>query len=92
MFPTDTPPSDLVQSHVSIGFDRTAIQRDINVVLPLVRMRELVAQGVLGSLAPSVYTFMGAQRPPYEALEASGAEVGRRLRADGVDYVFLTGT
>jgi D-proline reductase (dithiol) PrdB len=92
VFPTDTPASDLVQSHVSIGFDRTAIQRDINVVLPLDRMRELVAQGVLGGLAPSVYTFMGAQRPPYDALEASGAEVGRRLRADGVDYVFLTGT
>ena len=44
VFPTDTPARDLVQSHVSIGFDRTAIQRDINVVLPLDRMRELVQQ------------------------------------------------
>src|SRR5438034_7873545 len=71
VFPTDTPARDLVQSHVSIGFDRTAIQRDLNVVLPLDRMRELVQQGAIGSLAPNVYAFMGAQRPPYEALEAS---------------------
>src|SRR5215204_725439 len=40
VFASDSPPNELVQSHVSIGFDRTAIQRDINVVLPLDRMRE----------------------------------------------------
>src|SRR5947209_5394758 len=67
VFRTDALPRDLVQSHVSIGFDRTAIQRDINVVLPLDRMRELVEQGAIGSLGPNVYAFMGAQRPPYEA-------------------------
>jgi D-proline reductase (dithiol) PrdB len=92
VFPSDTPPNELVQSHVSIGFDRTAIQRDINVVLPLDRMRELVDQAAIGSLGPNVYAFMGAQRPPYEALETSGAEVGTRLRSEGVDAVFLTGT
>ena len=92
VFPTDSWPQDLVQSHVSIGFDRTAIQRDLNVVLPLDRMRELADQGAIGSLGPNVYAFMGAQRPPYDALEASGAEAGGRLRAEGVDFVFLTGT
>jgi hypothetical protein len=35
---------------------------------------------------------MGAQRPPYDALEAKGAEVGQRLRSEGVEFVFLTGT
>jgi D-proline reductase (dithiol) PrdB len=92
VFPSDTPARELVQSHVSIGFDRTAIQRDLNVVLPLDRMRELVEQGVIGRLGANVYAFMGAQRPPYDALEAHGAEVGARLRSDGVEYVFLTGT
>jgi D-proline reductase (dithiol) PrdB len=92
VFPTDSRPLDLIQSHVSIGFDRTAIQRDLNVVLPLDRMRELVQQGTIGSLGPNVYGFMGAQRPPYDALEASGAEVGQRLRSDGVEFAFLTGT
>src|SRR5215208_4714394 len=90
VFPIDTQPRELIQSHVSIGFDRTAMQRDLNVVLPLDRMRELVEDGVIGSLGPNVYAFMGAQRPPYEAIEASGTEVGRRLRSEGVDFVFLT--
>ena len=71
---------DLVQSHVSIGFDRT-IQRDLNVALLLDRMHELVDQGAIGSLGPDVYAFMGAQRRPYVALEASGADVGGRLRS-----------
>jgi D-proline reductase (dithiol) PrdB len=92
VFATGSDANELLQSHVSIGFDRTAIQRDINVVLPLDRMRELVQQGTIGDLGPQVYSFMGAQRPPYEALESSGAEVGSRLRAEGVDVVFLTPT
>ena len=71
---------------------RTAIQRDINVVLPLDRFRELVDQKTIGSLGPSVFAFMGAQRPPYEALEASGADVGSQLRAQDIDVVFLTPT
>jgi D-proline reductase (dithiol) PrdB len=91
-FPVNSSAGDLVQSHVSIGFDRTAIQRDLNVVLPLERMRELVEQRVIGDLGPTVYAFMGAQRPPYEAIEANGLEVGRRLRSEGVEFVFLTPT
>jgi D-proline reductase (dithiol) PrdB len=91
--PANTPPSDIVQSHASIGFDRTAFQRDINVVFPMDRVRELVARGEIGSHSRTYYSFMGAQRPPYDRLlEDSGPEVARRLRADGVEVVFLTGT
>jgi D-proline reductase (dithiol) PrdB len=91
--PADTPPSEIVQSHASIGFDRTAFQRDLNVVFPVDRVRELVARGEIGSLAETFYAFMGAQRPPYDRLlQDSGPEVARRLRAEGVEVVFLTGT
>ncbi|MBV9328452.1 MAG: hypothetical protein JO352_32455 [Chloroflexi bacterium] len=91
--PTDTPPSDIVQSHASIGFDRTAFQRDINVVFPLDRAREFVARSEIGSLSRTCFSFMGAQRPPYDRLlQETGPEVARRLRTEGVDVVFLTGT
>jgi D-proline reductase (dithiol) PrdB len=93
VIPADTPPADIVQSHASIGFDRTAFQRDINVVFPVDRMREFVDRGEIGSLGPTYYSFMGAQRPPYDTLlRKTGPEVARRLRAEGVDVVFLTGT
>jgi hypothetical protein len=36
---------------------------------------------------------MGAQRPPYDKLlDETGPEVARRLLADDVEVVFLTGT
>ena len=87
----DTPARDIVQSHVSLGFDRGGIARDLNVVFPVDRMRELVAAGELGSLGPTFYSFMGAQYPPYAPLQEHAREVGALLRSDGVDVVFLTG-
>ena|SRR5579864_4399313 len=91
--PADTAPSDIVQSHASIGFDRTAFQRDINVVFPMDRVREFVQRGEVGSYGRTYFSFMGAQRPPYDRLlQETGPEVAQRLRDDGVEVVFLTGT
>ena len=91
--PANTPASDIVQSHASIGFDRTAFQRDINVVFPIDRVRELEARREVGSLSQTYFSFMGAQRPPYDRLlQETGPEVARRLQDEGVDIVFLTGT
>jgi len=91
--PADTAPADIVQSHASIGFDRTAFQRDINVVFPVDRVREFVARGEIGSLSQTYFSFMGAQRPPYDRLlQETGPEVARRLLGEGVEVVFLTGT
>ena len=89
----DARPSEIVQSHASIGFDRTAFQRDINVVFPIDRVQEFVERREIGSLGRTYFSFMGAQRPPYDRLlQDTGPEVARRLRADGVEAVFLTGT
>src|SRR5882672_3645894 len=48
VIPADTPGADVIQSHTSIGFDRTAIMRDVNITYPIDRLRELVARGELG--------------------------------------------
>ena len=92
VLPADTDTADIVQSHFSIGFDRTAIYRDINVTYPIDRMRELADAGVIGSLAPNNYSFMGALRDCTVVAEQTGPEVARRLKDDGVDLVFLTPT
>lgn len=90
--PTTTAASDIVQSHVSIGFDHTAIYRDLNVTFPLDRLQELVKQGTIGSLSQQHYSFMGAIRNPRRLLEETGPEVARRLRDEAVDVVLLTPT
>jgi D-proline reductase (dithiol) PrdB len=89
--PSDTPARDILLSHTSIGFDRSGIQRDLNLVFPVDRMRELVQAGELGSLTSSFYSFLGAQRTYDGILQESGPEVARKLREDDVDVVFLTG-
>ena len=92
VIPSDANSADVLQSHTSIGFDRTAIYRDLNVTLPLDRVRELVAAGEVGALAPRVYSFLGAQRDPRRTIEESAPEVARRLIDDGADAVLLTPT
>ena len=92
VIPSDSDPVNIVQSHFSIGFDRTAIYRDINITFPIDRMRELVEQGTIGSLAPNHYSFMGALRDCTIVAEQTGPEVARRLKDEGVNLVFLTPT
>ncbi len=92
VIPADTPALDIVQSHTSLGFDRVPIMRDLNISFPIDRLRELVARGELGGLAPTHYSFMGAQRELGRVERETGPEVGRRLRDEGVDLAFITPT
>ena len=88
--PGDVRVADIVQSHTSIGFDRTAIIEDVNVSFPIERLREMVAGGTIGSIAPRSFSFMGAQKDLTGISATSGPEVARLLRDDGVDVVLLT--
>lgn len=83
----DTPPSELVMSHVSSNFDRTGYQADPNVVFPLELLRALAAAGEIGSVADHHYSFMGATPP--ERMEADARALADLLAADGVDAVLL---
>ena len=88
VLPADTPASEILMSHVSVNFDRTAFQRDINVVFPLDRLRAMAAAGAIGSLAATHYSFMGATDP--RGMEANARAVAGRLKSDRVDAVLLT--
>ena len=92
VIPRDTSPADIIQSHVSIGFDHSGIYRDINVTFPMDRLQELKEAGVIGSLTDNYYSFMGAQRDPSVMVEQTGPEVAQRLIDDGVEVAFLTPT
>jgi D-proline reductase (dithiol) PrdB len=92
VIPVETPAADIIQSHTSIGFDRTPIMRDLNISYPIDRLRELVARGELGGLAPNGYSFMGAQRELSRIEGETGPDVARRLREDGADIVVMTPT
>jgi D-proline reductase (dithiol) PrdB len=85
--PTDLHGTDILISHVSINFDRAGFQRDLNVVYPIDRLRELVNEGVIGSLAAQHFTVMGSTDP--ETMRDSADQMAQALHADGVDAVLL---
>ena len=86
--PSTTRPDRLLFSHISINLDRSGFQEDWNVVFPLDRLRELAAEGVIGSVAATHYSFMGATDPVQ--MEPYARDVASRLKADGVDAVLLS--
>ena len=75
-------------SHISINYDRTGFQEDWNVVFPLDRLGELAAEGAIGSVAATHYSFMGATDPVL--MEDYAREVAGRLKQDKVDAVILS--
>ncbi len=88
LLPGDVDFADVVVSHISTNFDRSAFQQDPNIWFPLDRLREMAADGEIGGVSNWHYSFMGAQ-PNHQALAAAGEEVGRLLAADSVDVALL---
>ena len=88
LIPADVDFGDLVVSHVSTNFDRSAYQQDPNIWFPLERLREMADDGEIGGVSNWHYSFMGAQ-PIHGSLSLAGEEVGRLLAADGVDVALL---
>ena len=88
VIPTDTRPEELLISHISINFDRTGFHEDWNVVFPLDRLNELAAEGAIGSVAATHYSFMGATDPVQ--MEPYARELAGRLHHDKVSAVLLS--
>jgi len=87
VIPAETPANALVMSHISVNFDRTGFQQDLNTAFPIDRLRELVADGTVGAMATVHYSFMGAFPPA--AAEPHARHLAGLLKADKVDAVLL---
>ena len=79
--------NDILMSHVSVNFDRTGFQRDLNVVLSRDRLQELADDGEIGAVADEHYAFMGATEA--HLLEGSSRKLARVLHNKGVDSALL---
>jgi D-proline reductase (dithiol) PrdB len=88
--PLDVDLASLREAHRSDAFDHTGVETDRNLVLPLDRLRELAAQGVIGEPAPRHFSFMGSIPAPGRLVDRTAPEVAAKLRDDGVDAVLLT--
>ena len=88
VLPGDVRGSELLMSHISVNYDRSGFVEDANVVFPIDRLRELAAEGAIGSVADFHYSFMGATDPA--GMVDPAGEVAGLLKADRVDAVLLT--
>ena len=83
---------NLTLAHYSPNFDRVGWVLDKNVVFPIDRLHELAEDGIIGSVANTHISFMGAQ--PDHTLETirldSGPAAAKLLKDDEVDLVLLT--
>ena len=87
--PADIPTAQLMVTHG--GFDNSDINKDVNAMFPLDRLRELVAEGFIGSLAGEMYGFMGGGGNVDKFKSETGPEIAAKLKAQGVDIVLCTG-
>ncbi|HMC83355.1 MAG TPA: glycine/sarcosine/betaine reductase selenoprotein B family protein [Candidatus Polarisedimenticolia bacterium] len=88
--PDATDVGTLRTSHRSKSFDRAGLESDPNLALPLDRLHELAARGVIGPPNRRHFSFMGSIVAPGRLLRESGPEVADKLRKDAVDWVLLT--
>jgi hypothetical protein len=59
LFPTSTPPDQLAFAHDH--YDQAAVNQDLQVLVPFGHLEDLMAEGMIGELSPSVASFMGYQ-------------------------------
>lgn len=87
--PVDMPRARLTITHDY--YDHRDAERDMNLVFPAQRLKELAEAGALGGLHPMAYSFMGHIAGPHlKTLQAESApEVARRLADAKVDYALL---
>jgi len=86
--PRDAAEAEINVNHLHIKTDY--IKEDINVILPVQRFAEFEAEGTIGSLAPTCYSFYGFQMDPKVLLEQTMPKVSSRMKEEGVNAVLLT--
>ena len=85
--PVDTDMAQLRVAH--FGYPTGDAQRDPNCVFPLERLRELVNEGVIGSLSPRAFTFMGGIYSQRRVKEELIPPLLAKVKEDNIDLFYL---
>ncbi len=88
--PINTPISELMITHDY--YDHKDADRDINIVFPIDRLKEMKAEGEIREIAEINYGFMGHIDEEHikTLINKTSPEIAQRLKKEGVDAVLLT--
>jgi D-proline reductase (dithiol) PrdB len=86
----DDAAADLMVTHHH--YDHGDADRDVNVVFPIERLRELAAEGVIGGVAKIHVSFMGYSMRLKQMYEETAPAIAAEIeKASKADAVLLTG-
>jgi len=85
----DTPVEELMITHDY--YEHSDAQKDINIVFPIIRLKEFASEGFIGSVGRTHYGFMGHIDGPhiYSLMNKSAPDVAAKLQRQRVDCVLL---
>ena len=86
--PRESTAADIEVNHLHINTD--FIRQDLNVMLPLNRMAEFEAEGIIGRLAPTAYSFYGFQWQTERFIDEAIRPMVPSMQAEEVEAVLLT--
>ena len=86
--PASWSAADILMSHVSINFDRSGFQRDVNTVYPIDRLRTLADEGVIAGVADTHYTVMGSSDP--HGMGDAADQIAGQLKQERIDSILLS--
>ncbi len=88
IIPGDTKSADLMVSHG--GYDNSDVNKDINCMFPIDRIRELAKEGFIKEISPVNIGFMGGGGDVEAFTEVTGPEIAQKIKQAGADAVILT--
>ena len=87
--PFDVDVATLLETHRSDAFDHTGIRRDPNLAFPADRLREMAADGFIGSLNRRYLSIMGSVTAPGRLIKRTIPQVVSKLVDDQIDIALL---
>jgi D-proline reductase (dithiol) PrdB len=87
--PAHADVATLIDAHRSKSFDHSGLHDDPNLGLPLDRLHELAADGVIGRVNARQLSFMGSITAPGRLVRDTAPAAAQVLVDDGVDAVLL---
>lgn len=88
IIPGEISSSELMVSHG--GYDNGDVNKDINCMFPIDRLKELVQEGVIKEIAPTHIGFMGGGGNQEKFKNETGPSIAKILKEESVDAVIMT--
>ncbi len=85
--PSDSKTSDL-EIH-QLKYPTFGANRDLNVIFPIERLRELVAEKFIGSLTENFFSFIGYNMDAERFEETLAEDIAEAVKAENADVVLL---